>query len=120
PIAGGLDPFRAFFNSTYVDVGIPETSQVLGPVGNEETQDCLVALVSALQTLPASRHLPSTRGGKNLLEDLSRLMTAVNADDFDVDRILPLLQATLREESDDVIWNAVYDAVTESTPPPRP
>jgi hypothetical protein len=85
-----------------------------------ETQDCLVALVSALQTLPASRHLPSTRGGKNLLEDLSRLMTAVNADDFDVERILPLLQATLRKESDNVIWNTVYDAVTESTPPPRP
>ncbi|KAI1584778.1 hypothetical protein PtrCC142_012217, partial [Pyrenophora tritici-repentis] len=67
-----------------------------------------------------SRHLPSSRGGKNLLEDLSRLMTAVNADEFDVDRILPLLQATLRKESDDIIWNAVYDAVTESTPPPRP
>ncbi|PZC90098.1 hypothetical protein A1F95_09792 [Pyrenophora tritici-repentis] len=82
PIAGGLDPFRAFFNSTYEDVDIPETSQVLGPVGNEETQDCLVALVSALQTLPASRHLPSTRGGKNLLEDLSRLMTAVNTDEI--------------------------------------
>ncbi|KAI1524021.1 hypothetical protein PtrEW4_009834 [Pyrenophora tritici-repentis] len=47
-------------------------------------------------------------------------MTAVNADEFDVDRILPLLQATLRKESDDVIWKAVYDAVTESTPPPRP
>ncbi|EDU46210.1 conserved hypothetical protein [Pyrenophora tritici-repentis Pt-1C-BFP] len=46
-------------------------------------------------------------------------MTAVNTDEFDIDRILPLLQATLREESDDVIWNAVYDAVTESTPPPR-
>ncbi|KAI1524152.1 hypothetical protein PtrSN001C_011160, partial [Pyrenophora tritici-repentis] len=120
PIAGGLDPFRAFFNSTYKDVGIPETSQVLGPVGSEETQGCLVALVSALQTLKASRHLPSSRGGKNLLEDLSRLMTTVNADEFDVDRILPLLQATLRKESDDIIWNAVYDAVTESTPPPRP
>ena len=47
-------------------------------------------------------------------------MTAVNNDDFDVDRILPLLQATLREESDNVIWSTVYDAVTESTPPPRP
>jgi hypothetical protein len=47
-------------------------------------------------------------------------MTAVNNDNFDVDRILPLLQATLREESDNVIWNAVYDAVTESTPPFRP
>jgi hypothetical protein len=46
-------------------------------------------------------------------------MTAVNADDFDVERILLLLQTTLRKESDNVVWNAVYDAVTESTPPPR-
>jgi hypothetical protein len=85
-----------------------------------ETQDFLVALVSALQTLPASRHLPSSRGGKNLLEDLSRLMTAVNADDFDIERILPLLQAILHKEPDNVIWDRVYDAVTEPTPPPRP
>jgi hypothetical protein len=85
-----------------------------------ETQDFLVALVSALQTLSASRHLPSIRGGKNLLEDLSRLMTAVNADDFDIERILPLLQAILHKETDNVIWDRVYDAVTESTPPPRP
>jgi hypothetical protein len=85
-----------------------------------ETQDFLVALVSALQTLPASRHLPSSRGGKNLLDDLSKLMTAVNADDFDIERILPLLQAILRKEPDIVIWNAVNDAVTESTPPRRP
>jgi hypothetical protein len=39
PIAGGLDGFRAFFNSTYKDAGIPETSQVLGPVGNEGIVD---------------------------------------------------------------------------------
>jgi hypothetical protein len=37
PIGGGLDGFRAFFNSTYEDVGIPETSQVLVQVGNEGT-----------------------------------------------------------------------------------
>jgi hypothetical protein len=85
-----------------------------------ETQDFLVALVSALQTLPASRHLPSSRGGKNLLDDLSKLMTVVNADDFDIERILPLLQAILRQEPDRLIWDRVYDAVTESTPPPRP
>lgn len=47
-------------------------------------------------------------------------MTAINADDFDVERILPLLQAILRKEPDNVIWNAVYDAVTEPTPPLRP
>ena len=47
-------------------------------------------------------------------------MTAVNADSVDVERILPLLQAVLRRAPDEVIWDKVYAAVTESTPPPRP
>jgi hypothetical protein len=47
-------------------------------------------------------------------------MTAVNADNFEIERITPLLKAVLSKESDDTIWNRVYDAVTESTPPPRP
>ncbi|KAJ8106981.1 hypothetical protein OPT61_g9180 [Boeremia exigua] len=84
-----------------------------------ETQDVLIALVSALQTLPASRHLPSCRGGKNLLDDLSKFMTAVNDNSIDVERILPLLHAILHKASDEVIWDRVYEAITESTPPPR-
>jgi hypothetical protein len=45
----------------------------------------------------------------------------VNSDDFDLDRIKPLLDAALTDHSDDAfIWDQVYDAVTESTPPPRP
>jgi hypothetical protein len=47
-------------------------------------------------------------------------MTTVNADDFDIERILPLLQAILHKEPDHVIWDRVYDAVAESTPPPCP
>lgn len=47
-------------------------------------------------------------------------MTTVNADDFDIERILPLLQAILHKEPDNVIWDRVYDAVTESTPPAGP
>lgn len=39
PIGGGLDGFRASFNSTCKDVGIPETSQVLVQIGNEGTVD---------------------------------------------------------------------------------
>jgi hypothetical protein len=85
-----------------------------------ELRDLLLDLIHALQGLPASRHLRSNRGGKNLLEDLSKLMTAVNADNFEIERITPLLKAVLSKESDDTIWNRVYDAVTESTPPPRP
>ena len=39
--------------------------------------------------------------------------------DFDVERLIPLLNAVLNE-SDEFIWNKVYDAITESTPPPHP
>lgn len=80
----------------------------------------LLDLIHALQGLSATRRLPSCRGGKNLLDDLSKLMTAVNADSIDAERVLPLLQAVLSRAPDEVIWDKVYAAVTESTPPPRP
>lgn len=47
-------------------------------------------------------------------------MMIVNAGDFDTEPLVPLLEAVLRKESDDVIWNKVYAVVTETTPPPRP
>jgi len=47
-------------------------------------------------------------------------MTAVFDDDVDIERLLPLLQAILQKEPDRIIWDRVYDALTKSTPPPRP
>lgn len=85
-----------------------------------ELKDILLDLLIAFQSLPASRHLPSSRGGKSLLDDLSKLIVAVIADDFDIERIIPLLQAVLSKESDYVIWGKVYAVVTESTPPRPP
>jgi hypothetical protein len=54
------------------------------------------------------------------LTDLSRLSSAVISDNFDFDRVKPLLSAVLNHESDELIWDKVYSAVTESTPPPHP
>ena len=85
-----------------------------------ELKDNLLDLIHAIQGLPASRHLPSGRGGKSLFDDVSKLMVAVIADDFDIERIIPLLQAVLSKESDYVIWDKVYAVVTESTTPPPP
>ncbi|KAF2844618.1 hypothetical protein T440DRAFT_523364 [Plenodomus tracheiphilus IPT5] len=120
PIGGGLDGFRSSFHSKCEDIGIRGSSQALQQIGNDEIQHLLVALVSFLQTLPASRYLPSKNGSKNLFHDLLRLNSAVSSDEFDIDRIKPLLDAVLTKQPDEVIWDAVYDAVTESTPPPRP
>ncbi|KAF1933800.1 uncharacterized protein M421DRAFT_51329, partial [Didymella exigua CBS 183.55] len=39
---------------------------------------------------------------------------------FDALRIKPLLYAVLNEQPDEAIWDAVCDAVTASTPSPRP
>jgi len=56
----------------------------------------------------------------NLFSDLSRLNSVINSYDFDLDRIKPLLNAALADPLDDaLLWDRVYDAVTESTPPPR-
>ncbi|KAJ9129857.1 Rhodopsin kinase [Pleurostoma richardsiae] len=114
PIGNSLDAFRSSFNSTCEDRSISYTPDALGQLG----QDAL-DLVSALQGLRASRLLPSRGGGKNLFSDLSKLNAAINSDDFDFDRIRPLLIAALTNKPDSEIWEQVYAAVTEPTPPPR-
>ncbi|KAJ4865026.1 hypothetical protein T069G_01556 [Trichoderma breve] len=77
-------------------------------------------LVTTLTTLHEPRLLSFRGWGKNLLDDKSRLITYFNDDAQDVvDRITPLLITVLRGDCDDTrIWNQVYRAVTEETPPP--
>ncbi len=48
------------------------------------------------------------------------LNSAVISDNFDYDHVKLLLAAVLAKKSDEEIWSHVYNAVTESTPPPRP
>ncbi|KAH8743581.1 hypothetical protein F5883DRAFT_40734 [Diaporthe sp. PMI_573] len=121
PIGNGLDAFRASFNTACADREIPCTLDALGQLDLKDIQNLALDLLSALQTLRASRLLRSSGSSKNLFSDLSRLNSAVNSDDLDLDRIKPLLKAALADDSDDAfIWDRVHDAVTESTPPPRP
>ena len=80
-------------------------------------QDLASSLLSALQILPVTRVLHSKTGRDTLRSDLLRLISAVASDDFDVDRIKPLLNAVLSNEPDERIWSKVYSAVTGSTPP---
>ncbi|RYP42430.1 hypothetical protein DL768_010339 [Monosporascus sp. mg162] len=43
------------------------------------------------------------------------------SDDFDFDRVKPFLRVALADNPDNtIIWNYVYSAVSEATPPPRP
>ncbi|KAK4095776.1 hypothetical protein N658DRAFT_570173 [Parathielavia hyrcaniae] len=120
-IGNGLDTFRTSFNTVCTDKEILWTLDALGQLDLEDLQNLALDLLSALQSLRASRLLRSSGSGKNLFSDLSRLNSAVNSNGFDLDRIKPLLNAALADHLEDaLIWERVYDAATESTPPPRP
>ena len=131
PIADGLKVFRDSFNSLCEGLGVSPSADGLQRIDHEGMysglymvfslthvglQNLALDLISALQILPASRKLRSNTGNKNLFGDLSRLNSAVNSDDFDIERVIPLLKAVINNESDDIIWDKAYAAVTEFTP----
>ncbi|KAH8651721.1 serine/threonine-protein kinase Sgk2 [Ilyonectria robusta] len=121
PIRDSLDAFSATFSSMCKERSISSSPDALGQLSQEELQNLAFGLLSTLQVLPIVRHLRSNSGGRNLLSDILKLTSALNSDDFDLDRIKPLLKAAVTGDADDShIWNQVYNAVTESTPPPRP
>ncbi|KAF7861835.1 hypothetical protein EAF04_007717 [Stromatinia cepivora] len=121
PIGKGLNTFRASFNSACENQNIPLTLDSLDKLSNNELQIITLVLLSALQTFSAARLLRS-RSGKTLSSGLINLNSAIDSDpdDFDFDCIKPLLNAALAVNPDDMlIWDQVYNVVTESTPPPR-
>ena len=86
-----------------------------------DIQNLVLDLLSALRNLDAIRFLRSKTGRGALRSDLLRLISAAASDGFDFDRVKPLLELALTDEPDDaLVWDQVYNAVTESTPPPRP
>ncbi|KAK3371659.1 hypothetical protein B0T24DRAFT_531126 [Lasiosphaeria ovina] len=120
PIGKGLHAFLASFNSICKGAHISCTPDALEQLGHDDLQNLAIDLLLALQSLRASRLLRSSGSGKNLFSDLSRLNSAVNSDDFDLDSIKPLLRSVIAGDSDALIWKEVYNAVTEPTPPPQP
>ncbi|KAF2105230.1 amidase signature domain-containing protein [Lophiotrema nucula] len=83
---------------------------------SKELKNTLMDLICAL--LPGSQYLPSKKGSMNLLSDLSRLILVLDSDIIDTARVKPLLDAVLNKQPDEVIWDAVYDAMTASASPP--
>ncbi|TWU70363.1 hypothetical protein ED733_000050, partial [Metarhizium rileyi] len=120
PIGNGLDAFHASFNSICSSTGIRSADEIDG-LGREDAQDLASSLLSALQILPVSRHLQSSSGVGTVRNELLRLVSTVASDDFDFDRVKPLLKAALADNHEDtLIWDLVSAAAVESTPPPRP
>ncbi|KAI8710629.1 Pkinase-fungal domain-containing protein [Fusarium sp. LHS14.1] len=99
PIGNGLDVFRGSFDSICESLGIPCSPDALDKLGREDLQNVIFVLVSALQTLPASRLLRASNG-RTLFSDLVRLISAAASDDFDFDRVRPLLKSALPSEPD--------------------
>ncbi|RYO80894.1 hypothetical protein DL763_008750 [Monosporascus cannonballus] len=120
PIGKALNGFLISFNLICEGRNISYSPDALVQLGQEDVQDLASSLLSALQILPVTRLLPSKTNRGALRSDLLRLISAVASDNFDFDRIRPLLNAVLANSPDDEIWDQVYNTVTESTPPPRP
>jgi hypothetical protein len=83
-------------------------------------KNLVLDLILSLQILPAARLLPPRSCGANLLEDLFSFGSSIYSSNFDITSIVPLLTKVVDNELDAEIWSAVYDLVTQSTPPPRP
>ncbi|KAH1971687.1 hypothetical protein KXV98_005361 [Aspergillus fumigatus] len=103
PIGDGLNTFRDNLTLTCRDSGLPCSVDTLRQLDSEVVQNLYLDLILALQALLASHWC-----------------AAINSDDFDCERLIPLLGAVLNKESDDAIWAKVYAVAAESTPPPRP
>ncbi|XP_044716529.1 kinase [Hirsutella rhossiliensis] len=116
PIGNGLDVFRASFGSICDGSSILRSPDALDELGREDIQTLTLDLLSALQSLRASRLLCSAGRDRNLYGDLLRLNSAVNSCEFDVDRIKPLLNVALADKPDDsLIWNRNTSGLVNSS-----
>ncbi|KAF5856232.1 hypothetical protein ETB97_007685 [Aspergillus alliaceus] len=123
PIGGKLNMFQENFKATCEELGLAVTLDAISHFDNEDLQNLVLDLVSALRAIPDMRKLPSANGRKYLLSDLLRLNAVISSDDFNIESFIPLLRAVLTQEShqsDDLIWDSIYSTVRESTPPPKP
>ncbi|KAI1463748.1 uncharacterized protein F4812DRAFT_446286 [Daldinia caldariorum] len=89
----------------------------LETASHEVIQSLGFLVLSVLRNHVASRLLPSQTGQDNLGGDIVKLISLIASDASYSDRIKPLLHAVFARRPDVEIWEQVYRAVTESTPP---
>jgi hypothetical protein len=117
-IGEGLSPFRNSFHSICKGLKLFSFLDTVNRIDGKNNvyrfiaelllthldfQNLTLNLISALQTLSASRLLRFSSGNKNLFNDLSRLYLTIISDGFDIEPVIPLLNAVLDNESDDII-----------------
>ncbi|TWU75060.1 hypothetical protein ED733_006610 [Metarhizium rileyi] len=132
PIGDALIPFRRLFSASNESVSAPQDinphtqgnalddSLTFTIVHNiSGLKDVATFLISVLSNLPAARSLPSVTGRGTLRNDLLQLLST-EPEGSELERVVPLIRAVIHDESDEIIWNKVYAALAESTPPSRP
>ncbi|KAI1825468.1 hypothetical protein F4861DRAFT_537932 [Xylaria intraflava] len=117
---GVFDRLRASCHSFCKRNGISCSDALDQPDQKKDAQSLVLSILVSFQTHPDAEEHPSKTNRGTLRDDLLRVISAVASDNFDFDRIKPLLNALLVNTSDSEIWKLVYNAVFESTPPPRP
>ncbi|KAG7110950.1 hypothetical protein HYQ45_017365 [Verticillium longisporum] len=109
PIGKGLEAFDASFKSICANRSIPAHPAALEKLDHDELQNIALVLLSTLQILPAARQLRSKTSGKHIFSDLLTLNAAIVSDDYNFDRIRPLLSSALTDNLDDaLLWDHVY------------
>ncbi|KAI1931889.1 hypothetical protein LOZ66_006985, partial [Ophidiomyces ophidiicola] len=117
PIGGRLEEYREIYSICQYP---NEPNPLLQKEVDDGTKNMLLDFLMAVQVLPACRILSSSRGSGTLFGDISRVSSTIDSGQAQIDRLLPLLKAVHDKEPDEIIWDKVYEAVTESTPSPRP
>ncbi|UKZ47865.1 hypothetical protein TrVGV298_002098 [Trichoderma virens] len=121
PIGNGLGVFRAVFASICESQGLVSSADAIDQLDQRSLQSLTINLLAALLVLEAAQLLRSAGRGKYLFDDISKSLSIIRSDDFDLDRFKPVFRAVLDDNPNDVlIWTQLSNAVKEATPPPRP
>lgn len=84
---------------------------------NTGIQDLALNILHALLKLPSTRLLSSKSYHGTIRSDLLKLNSAISSDNYDFDRIKPVLNAVLDGKPDSEIWDQVYSALPETASP---
>ncbi|KAL2005522.1 hypothetical protein VTN00DRAFT_2733 [Thermoascus crustaceus] len=117
PIGESLNAFRDSFKLTCKDLGLLHSVDAVHRLDNEGLRNLSLDLISTLQVLPAARQLRSRSTTGVLRDDLVRYAPSIVAGTYNRESVITLCERAVGLASDTEIWNAVYDLVTETTPP---
>ena len=133
PIGRGLDAFRDTFSSACAELDCRDLSDAVRQFSHEgkmlqpaampfitriDLRNLVLDLFLTLQNLSAARYLASPTGLEVVLRDLSRFVSLVVSDKFDVTSIVPLLEEVIKCAADEDIWSAVSALVAARATPP--